>query len=66
MGFLQVLNTNGAAIWSMPQASGMSKNVLTDTSIFTNNSTLTMDVDPDVTEITGYEVGWHEADVERG
>lgn len=60
---MRVGKVNGAAIWSMAQAPGTPKNVLIDTSVLTNNSTLTWDVDPNVAEIAGYEVVWREADL---
>ncbi|KAF8907065.1 peptidase M28 [Gymnopilus junonius] len=57
----RVAKVNGAAIWSLAQAPGMPKNLLIDTSVLTNNSTLTWTEDSNAD--AGYEVVWRETDV---
>ncbi|KAF9478740.1 peptidase M28 [Pholiota conissans] len=58
----RVGKVNGAALWSLAQAPGTPKNLIIDTSVLTNNSTLTWDVDPHQDEIASYEVVWRETD----
>ncbi len=58
----RVARVNGAAIWSLAQAPGTPKNLIIDTSILTNNSTLRWDADPNP-DIAGYEVVWRESDL---
>ncbi|KAF8584957.1 peptidase M28 [Ramaria rubella] len=48
---------NAAAIWSLAQAPGTPKNVILDTSVLTNNSTLTWTAGTDV-GLASYEVVW--------
>ncbi|KAI0057720.1 Zn-dependent exopeptidase [Artomyces pyxidatus] len=61
-GFIQrVARVNGAAIWSLAQAPGTPKNVTMDTSVLTNNSTLTWALDPSPA-VAGYEVVWRATD----
>lgn len=56
--FIQrVAKVNGAAIWSLAQAPSTPKNVTIDTSVLTNNSTLTWNLDDDE-GLEGYEVLW--------
>ncbi|KAF8147576.1 Zn-dependent exopeptidase [Pholiota molesta] len=49
----RVGKVNGAAIWSLAQAPSTPKNVVMDTNVLTNNSTLTWAVDPHQDEIAG-------------
>ncbi|KAF8803966.1 aminopeptidase [Phlegmacium glaucopus] len=56
----RVAKVNGAALWSLGQAPGTPKNAFMDTSILTNNSTLTWTSDPNADG--GYEVVWRESD----
>lgn len=55
----RVAKVNGAALWSLAQAPGTPKNVLVDTSVLTNNSTLRWTADPNA---DSYEVVWRESD----
>ncbi|KAF8508498.1 aminopeptidase, partial [Gautieria morchelliformis] len=48
---------NAAAIWSLAQAPGTPKNVSLDTSVLTNNSTLTWALGTDA-GLAGYEIVW--------
>lgn len=56
----RVGKVNGAAIWSLAQAPGTPKDLTIDTSVLTNNSTLTWTLDPMVDG--GYEVVWRPTD----
>jgi len=56
----RVAKVNGATIWSLAQAPGTPKNLLIDTSVLTNNSTLIWTEDPNAD--AGYEVVWRETD----
>jgi len=56
----QVAKVNGAAIWSLAQAPGTPKDLTIDTSVLTNNSTLSWTADPHAD--AGYEVVWRETD----
>ncbi|KAJ7664394.1 peptidase M28 [Mycena polygramma] len=51
----RVARVNGVALWSLAQAPGTPKGVTMDTSVLTNNSTLTWTGDP---AAAGYEVVW--------
>ncbi len=53
----RVARVNAAALWSLAQAPGLPRNVLLDTTVLTNDSTLTWDrgTEPD---LAGYEVVW--------
>ncbi|KAI0697035.1 Zn-dependent exopeptidase [Cytidiella melzeri] len=53
----RVAKVNGAAIWSLAQAPGTPTNVQLDTSVLTNNSTLSWDLDPSPA-VAGYEIVW--------
>lgn len=57
----RVAKVNGAAIWSLAQAPGTPASVTIDTSVLTNNSTLTWDLDPS-TAVAGYEIVWRATD----
>ncbi|RDB23934.1 hypothetical protein Hypma_009512 [Hypsizygus marmoreus] len=56
----RVAGVNAAALWSLAQAPGTPKNVVLDTSVLTNNSTLrwTRDTNADA----GYEIVWRATD----
>ena len=56
----RVAKVNGAALWSLGQAPGTPKNAFMDTSILTNNSTLTWTQDPNADG--GYEIVWRQTD----
>lgn len=56
----RVAKVNGAALWSLGQAPGTPKNAFMNTSILTNNSTLTWTDDPNADG--GYEVVWRPTD----
>lgn len=56
----RVAKVNGAALWSLAQAPGAPKNVKIDTSVLTNNSTLSWTLDSKAD--AGYEVVWRETD----
>ncbi|KAF9554351.1 Zn-dependent exopeptidase [Agrocybe pediades] len=56
----RVAKVNGAALWSLAQAPGTPKSVKIDTSVLTNNSTLSWTLDPKAD--AGYEVVWRETD----
>ncbi len=53
----RVARVNAAALWSLAQAPGLPRGVLLDTSVLTNDSTLTWErgTEPD---LAGYEVVW--------
>ncbi|KAJ7727228.1 Zn-dependent exopeptidase [Mycena metata] len=51
----RVARVNGVALWSLAQAPGTPKGLTLDTSVLTNNSTLTWTNDP---AAAGYEVVW--------
>ncbi|KAJ7453691.1 Zn-dependent exopeptidase [Mycena galericulata] len=51
----RVARVNGVALWSLAQAPGTPKGLSMDTSVLTNNSTLTWTDDP---AAAGYEVVW--------
>ncbi|KAJ7077428.1 Zn-dependent exopeptidase [Mycena belliarum] len=51
----RVARVNGVALWSLAQAPGTPKNLTMNTSVLTNNSTLTWTGDP---AAAGYEVVW--------
>ncbi|KAJ7026936.1 peptidase M28 [Mycena alexandri] len=51
----RVARVNGVALWSLAQAPGTPKGLTMDTSVLTNNSTLTWTNDP---AAAGYEVVW--------
>ncbi|KAJ7748744.1 peptidase M28 [Mycena maculata] len=51
----RVARVNGVALWSLAQAPGTPKGLSMDTSVLTNNSTLTWTADP---AAAGYEVVW--------
>lgn len=51
----RVARVNGVALWSLAQAPGTPKGLKMDTSVLTNNSTLTWTPDP---AAAGYEVVW--------
>ncbi|KAH9886056.1 Zn-dependent exopeptidase [Cubamyces lactineus] len=53
----RVAKVNGAAMWSLAQAPGTPKNVILDTSVLTNNSTLLWELGSDE-GLAGYEVLW--------
>ncbi|KAI0720803.1 Zn-dependent exopeptidase [Cerioporus squamosus] len=53
----RVAKVNGAALWSLAQAPGTPKNVVIDTSVLTNNSTLSWEHGSDE-GLAGYEVLW--------
>ncbi|RDX47209.1 Zn-dependent exopeptidase [Lentinus brumalis] len=53
----RVAKVNGAALWSLAQAPGTPKNVIIDTSVLTNNSTLLWEHGSDE-GLAGYEVVW--------
>ncbi len=53
----RVAKVNGAALWSLAQAPGTPKNVVIDTSVLTNNSTLLWEHGSDE-GLAGYEVVW--------
>jgi hypothetical protein len=55
----RVAKVNGAALWSLAQAPGTPKNVVIDTSVLTNNSTLRWTVDP---LADSYEIVWRPTD----
>lgn len=57
---VRVARVNGAGIWSLAQAPGTPKNVSIDTSVLTNNSTLSWTYDPRADG--GYEVLWRATD----
>ncbi|OBZ67416.1 hypothetical protein A0H81_12547 [Grifola frondosa] len=57
----RVAKVNGAALWSLAQAPGTPKNVTLDTSVLTNNSTLTWEMGTDE-GLVGYEVVWRATD----
>ncbi|KAG6860509.1 hypothetical protein C0995_010333 [Termitomyces sp. Mi166 len=56
----RVGKVNGAALWSLAQAPGTPKNVRLDTSVLTNNSTLSWTLDPAADG--GYEILWRSSD----
>ncbi|KIK58607.1 hypothetical protein GYMLUDRAFT_202430 [Collybiopsis luxurians FD-317 M1] len=56
----RVGKVNGAVIWSLAQAPGTPQNVALDTSVLTNNSTLTWQAVPNA---ASYEVVWRASDV---
>ncbi|KAI0739148.1 Zn-dependent exopeptidase [Daedaleopsis nitida] len=58
----RVAKVNGAALWSLAQAPGTPKNVTMDTSVLTNNSTLSWALGSDV-GLARYEVLWRPTDV---
>lgn len=51
---------NGAVLWSLAQAPGTPQNVAMDTSVLTNNSTLTWDA---VANAASYEIVWRASDI---
>jgi hypothetical protein len=51
----RVARVNGVALWSLAQAPGTPKGLSMDTSVLTNNSTLTWTADP---AAAGYEIVW--------
>jgi hypothetical protein len=55
----RVARVNGAALWSLAQAPGTPRNVQVDTTVLTNDTSLTWDVDP---KAAGYEVVWRPTD----
>ncbi|KAF9005171.1 aminopeptidase [Cyathus striatus] len=55
----RVAKVNGAALWSLAQAPGTPKNVTLDTSVLTNNSTLSWAADP---LADSYEIVWRPTD----
>ncbi|OCH89231.1 Zn-dependent exopeptidase [Obba rivulosa] len=57
----RVGRVNGAALWSLANAPGTPKNVTIDTSVLTNNSTLTWAMGMDE-GLAGYEIVWRETD----
>ena len=57
----RVAKVNGAAIWSLAQAPGTPTNVTIDTSVLTNNSTLSWELDPSPA-VAGYEIVWRATD----
>lgn len=57
----RVAAVNGAAMWSLAQAPGSPKNVTMDTSVLTNNSTLSWEAD--VGSNVKYEIVWRATDV---
>ncbi|KAF7798468.1 hypothetical protein EIP86_009689 [Pleurotus ostreatoroseus] len=57
----RVGKVNGAALWSLAQAPGTPKNVKIDTSVLTNNSTLSWELDPHPA-VAGYEIVWRATD----
>ncbi|KZV77282.1 peptidase M28 [Peniophora sp. CONT] len=61
----RVARVNGATIWSLANAPSTPKNVTIDTSVLTNNSTLTWDVDSESGLTAGYEVLWRATDAPR-
>ncbi|KAG6825937.1 hypothetical protein H0H92_001806 [Tricholoma furcatifolium] len=56
----RVAKVNGAALWSLAQAPGTPISVTLDTSVLTNNSTLSWTVDPAADG--GYEIVWRSSD----
>ncbi|KAF5376000.1 hypothetical protein D9757_008818 [Collybiopsis confluens] len=56
----RVGKVNGAVIWSLAQAPGTPTNVAMDTSVLTNNSTLTWQAVPNA---ASYEIVWRASDV---
>ncbi|KAJ3730440.1 aminopeptidase [Lentinula raphanica] len=56
----RVGKVNGAVLWSLAQAPGTPQNVAMDTSVLTNNSTLTWDSVPNA---ASYEIVWRASDV---
>jgi len=56
----RVGKVNGAVLWSLAQAPGTPQNVAMDTSVLTNNSTLTWDA---VTNAASYEIVWRASDI---
>ncbi|KAF8879587.1 aminopeptidase [Infundibulicybe gibba] len=56
----RVAKVNGAALWSLAEAPGTPKNVVIDTSVLTNNSTLTWTDDP--LADGGHEIVWRATD----
>ena len=62
-GFIaRAARVNGAALWSLAQAPGTPKNVTLDTSVLTNNSTLSWALGSDA-GLAGYEVLWRATNV---
>jgi hypothetical protein len=57
----RVAKVNMAAIWSLAQAPGTPKGVTLDTSVLTNNSTLSWNFDTS-SAVAGYEVLWRASD----
>ncbi|KAI0269421.1 Zn-dependent exopeptidase [Gloeopeniophorella convolvens] len=57
----RVARVNGAAIWSLAQAPGTPKSVTIDTSVLTNNSTLSWELDTSPA-VAGYEILWRPTD----
>ncbi|KAJ7085622.1 hypothetical protein C8R43DRAFT_1142506 [Mycena crocata] len=55
----RVARVNGVALWSLAQAPGTPKALALDTSVFTNNSTLTWTPDP---AASAYEVVWRSSE----
>jgi hypothetical protein len=56
----RVAKVNGATLWSLANAPGTPKNVKLDTSVLTNNSTMTWSA---VAGAVGYEVVWRPSDL---
>jgi hypothetical protein len=57
---MDFVNRVAKALWSLGQAPGTPKNAFMDTSILTNNSTLTWTQDPNADG--GYEIVWRQTD----
>lgn len=57
----RVGKVNGAAIWSLAQAPGTPKGATIDTSVLTNNSTLSWELDTSPA-VAGYEIVWRATD----
>jgi len=57
----RVGKVNGAAAWTLAQAPGTPQSVTIDTSVLTNNSTLSWELDPSPA-VAGYEIVWRPTD----
>ncbi|KAG7441700.1 peptidase M28 [Guyanagaster necrorhizus] len=60
----RVARVNGAALWALAQAPGTPKGVAIDTSVLTNNSTLSWALDASGGgSVAGYEIVWRPTDL---